>query len=60
MNQYEEELSKERDRMTLENEFRNTQKEDLFTSPMYSNILKYSKNVFDFKNPKLTMNIDVT
>ena len=59
LNEYDEEIKKEQNRLTLENEFQKANVEDLFTSNLFGTILKYSKDIFDFKNPKITTNIDI-
>lgn len=45
--------------MTLDKEFENTKKEDLFKSSLFQTIIQYSKDIFDFKKPKLSTDIDV-
>jgi len=45
--------------MTLEKEFKNSEKEDLFKSSMFNTIVKYSKDIFDFKKPKISTSLDV-
>lgn len=45
--------------MTLEKEFKNSSKEDLFKSSLFESVVKYSKDIFDYKKPKLSSDIDV-
>jgi hypothetical protein len=45
--------------MTIEKEFKDFKKEDLFKSDLFNSILKYSKDIFDFKKPNLTTNLDI-
>ena len=59
MNEYETELKREQERMTIEKEFRNSETEDLFKSSMFNTIVKYSKDIFDFKKPKISTSLDV-
>ncbi len=33
--------------------------EDLFKSSLFNTIIKYSKDIFDFKNPKIATNLDI-
>lgn len=55
---YENELSKERKRMTLEKEYQNY-KENFENSEFFQTIVDYSKDIYDFKKPKISTNIDV-
>jgi hypothetical protein len=59
LNKYEEEILKEKERMTLEKEFRNFKTEDLFQSDIFHTIVKYTKDIHDYHKPKLATVIDV-
>jgi hypothetical protein len=45
--------------MTLEKEFRDSEKEDFFKSNLFNTIVKNSKDIFDFKKPKISTSLDV-
>jgi hypothetical protein len=45
--------------MTIEKEFRNSEREDFFKSSLFNSIVKYSKDIFDFKKPKISTSLDV-
>ena len=45
--------------MTLEKEFRDSEKEDFFKSNLFNTIVKHSKDIFDFKKPKISTSLDV-
>jgi hypothetical protein len=60
LNRYEEELIKEKERITLEQEFKGSKTEDLFQSDIFQTILKYSKDIHDFNKPKLATVVDVS
>ena len=59
MNKYDEELNKEKERLTLEKEFKDTKVENLFESDLFETLVQYSKDIHDFKKPKLSTSIDV-
>ncbi len=59
MNEYDLEIKKEQERMTLEKEFKGSETEDLFKSGLFNSILKYSKDIFDFSQPKISTNLDI-
>jgi hypothetical protein len=59
INEYETELKREQERLTLEKEFKNSEREDLFKSSLFNSIVKYSKDIFDFKKPKIATSLDV-
>jgi hypothetical protein len=44
--------------MTLEKEYQNY-KENFETSEFFQTIVDYSKDIYDFKKPKISTNIDV-
>lgn len=58
INEYENELLKEKKRMTLEKEFQQN-KENIMQSEFFNTIIEYSKDIYDFKKPRITTNIDV-
>jgi len=43
----------------LEKEFKESKTEDLFKSSLFNTIVKYSKDIFDFNNPKISTNLDI-
>jgi hypothetical protein len=59
LNDYEVELKKEQERLTLEKEFKNSPTEDLFKSRLFNTILKYSKDIFEFNQPKISTELDI-
>jgi hypothetical protein len=44
--------------MTLEKEFQ-ANKENILQSEFFNTIVEYSKDIYDFKKPRITTNIDV-
>jgi hypothetical protein len=52
-------LQKEKERFTLEKEFKDFKTDDLFQSDIFQTIVKYSKDIHDFKKPKLATSVDV-
>ena len=59
MNKFEEEIKQENKRIRLEDELKDFNKENIFKSELFENIIKYSKDIFDFKKTKLINDIDV-
>ncbi len=58
INEYENELLKEKKRMTLEKEFQQN-KDNILQSEFFNTIIEFSKDIYDFKKPRITTNIDV-
>jgi hypothetical protein len=52
-------MRREKERITLEKEFRNLKMENLFESNLFESIVQYSKDIHDFKKPKFGSNVDV-
>jgi hypothetical protein len=52
-------MLKEKERLTLEKEFKGSKTEDLFQSEMFQTIVKHSKDIHDYKKPKVTTVVDV-
>ncbi len=49
----------EKERVTLEKEFKNIKYENLFESNIFESLVEYSKDIHDFKKPKFASNVDV-
>lgn len=45
--------------MTLEKEFQ-ANKENILQSEFFNTIIEYSKDIYDFKKPRITTNVDVS
>lgn len=58
INEYENEILKEKKKITLEKEYQNV-RENLMQSEFFNTIIDYSKDIYDFKKPKYSTNIDV-
>ncbi len=52
-------MRQEKDRLSLEKEFRNVKMENLFESNIFESLVQYSKDIHDFKKPKFSSNVDV-
>lgn len=44
--------------MTLEKEYQQN-KENIMQSDFFNTIIEYSKDIYDFKKPRITTNVDV-